>query len=502
MIVYTVDKKMKMTKGSQLQLKLHNILFYAVFIGLLVLLAYGSKIYKFEADWTAGNRNTLTQASQKLLGRLEQPLKLIAYIPDDPALHEELKLVISKYQRFKKNTTLEFVNPDLQPAKAKSAGIIYTGQVAVHLGNKHEIIEAIDEQTILQALHRLSRDKDRVITFITGHGERDPHSPQSTGLSMLTDNLTRLGFKIQTHHLVSTQSVPTNNDILVLAAAKTDLLVGELKLIQDYVKQGGKLLWLHDPDSSQTLMPLADQLGLLVYQGTVIDANQELQQLLGIDNAAVVPVLEYTKSAITKGIETQTLFPFSTMIAEDFDVKGKLDMIWEYHVFLSSLETTWLENGDMVKVLSFNPEEDERQGPIPLAVSLTRTLANPEQVIPPQNNSDNTESTKNSDKQNAVIASSDTDGTIREQRIIVIGDSDFLANAFIGYGANLELAKNIFNWLGQDDTLLNIPSQTAQDTRLEISDTLLISLSFFFLILLPLGLIIVGTLIWLRRKKS
>lgn len=458
---------MKITRHSHRDLKLYNALFYILFFAVVLLLGYVSKTYKFEADWTAGNRNTLTETTQNILAKLDKPLKFIAYIPDDPALQEELKLLVDKYKRFKADTSLEIVNPDLQPAKAKNAGVTYTGQVILHLGDKQESVEAIDEQTIVQTLYRLSREKQRVITFLSGHNERNPFSPQSTGISSLSDVLSRQGFEVQSHNLISTQAIPNNTDILVIAAPQTAYLEGEIKIIQAYIKAGGKLLWLHDPDSSDSLTPLADQLGILVHTGTIVDANQELQQLLGIRNAAVIPVIDYTRSSITKGIDRQTLFPFSTMIEEDFDAKIKADMLWQYNAFLNTMPTSWLEKGDInSSTLIFEVEKDDRQGPIPLGLSLSKV------------------------KDDA------------QQRIIVMGDSDFLLNSFIGYGANLDLARNIFNWLGQDDGLLNLPTQIGEDIHLELSDNLLISLSFFFLILLPLALIVTGSLIWIRRQKS
>jgi ABC-type uncharacterized transport system involved in gliding motility auxiliary subunit len=117
---------MKITTRSQRQLKWHNILFYLLFITVIISLGYLSHTYKFEADWTASNRNTLTETSQTLLNNLHKPLKFIAYIPDEPALHAEIKMLVSKYQRFKADTQIEFINPDLQPDQAKKAGVTYT----------------------------------------------------------------------------------------------------------------------------------------------------------------------------------------------------------------------------------------------------------------------------------------------------------------------------------------------------------------------------------------
>ena len=463
---------MKMTRSSHTQITIQNTIFYILFIGFIGVLGYLSYQYKFSADWTFNNRNTLTENTQKLLKTLQQPLKFIAFVPDDPVLHQEISNVVNKYKRFKADTYLEFINPDLDPAKAKHAGVNYAGQLAVYLGNKHELIESTDEQTIATTLLRLSRNKQRFVVFLEGHGERSPFDQQSNGFSIITETLEKQGFKIQAHNLIRTQSIPNNTDILVIASPKKDLLDGEIKIIQDYLKKGGKLLWLQDPDATQSLQALADQLGILVYQGTIVDANIELQQMLGIKNAAAVPVIDYGRSPITKNLQIQTLFPFSTMVEEDFDAKIKDAINWKYDTFLSSLPSSWLETGETTQSnITFDPDKGDKQGPIPLGIALRRALDN-----------DN----KKTD----------------EQRIIIIGDSDFMANSFIGYGANIDLANSLFNWLSTDDNLIEIKPQTARDIRLNISEPVLILFSIFFLIVLPLGLLLTGFIIWLKRRKA
>lgn len=89
----------------------------------------------------------------------------------------------------------------------------------------------------------------------------------------------------------------------------------------------------------------------------------------------------------------------------------------------------------------------------------------------------------------------------RQQRVVVIGDSDFLINSFIGQGVNLELATNIFNWLSADDKLLNIQVNNAPDTHFTLGETSSFMLASFFLMVLPLSLVSLGAVIWFRRRR-
>jgi ABC-type uncharacterized transport system involved in gliding motility auxiliary subunit len=73
-------------------------------------------------------------------------------------------------------------------------------------------------------------------------------------------------------------------------------------------------------------------------------------------------------------------------------------------------------------------------------------------------------------------------------------------NSYIGQGSNLDLSLNIFNWLGQDDDLVSIKSKVAPGTTIELSDTGRIALAILW-IGLPVGLLVFGTVRWLRRRK-
>ena len=85
--------------------------------------------------------------------------------------------------------------------------------------------------------------------------------------------------------------------------------------------------------------------------------------------------------------------------------------------------------------------------------------------------------------------------------MVVIGDSDFMLNSFIGLGANLDLASNTFNWLSADDNLLEVPVIRAADTTLDMSETAGFVLGTFFLFVLPIGLLLAGVWIWWRRRR-
>lgn len=472
---------MQMSKRAHRWIGLHNAIFYLLLLAAIALLGYLSNTLRFTADWTYGNRNSLAAPTTALLQSLQQPLKFVAYIPDRPDIAAQLRKTVEKYRRIKPDTQIEFVDPNLDPVRAKQDGIQYAGQLLIRLGERSEVVDNTSEQTIANAIQRLSRGGERLVVFLEGHGERNPLADTSVGMSQLVAALARNGFKVQPHNLIRTQALPANATFVVIAAPQQDLTAGEVAILQKYVENGGNLLWLHDPGGLRGLQPLEELLGIHIHDGTVVDANQTLQALLGINHPAVVPVVDYSNAEVVRKLAgMQTLFPFATVVERDPQAEAKEGgLAWQADEFLMTLPTSWLESsGTLEGAVKFDEGSNDKAGPVPLGVTLVREVA-----------ADSKEGQK------------EAEGKGREQRVAVLGDSDFMLNALLAQGANLDLATNLFNWLSADDNLLHIPLIRAPDTELNLSETSGIVIGVFFLVVLPLGLLLAGVWIWWRRRS-
>ena len=122
----------------------------------------------------------------------------------------------------------------------------------------------------------------------------------------------------------------------------------------------------------------------------------------------------------------------------------------------------------------FNSANGDIAGPVTIAVALHRT---------------------------SNSARSFTNSKPQTQRIVVVGDSDFLADTYIGAGANLTLGLNIFNWLIGDDDFVSVEVNVSPDTKLVLNDTQLMIIAFGFFLIIPIVLLLIGFRIWFKRKK-
>ena len=88
----------------------------------------------------------------------------------------------------------------------------------------------------------------------------------------------------------------------------------------------------------------------------------------------------------------------------------------------------------------------------------------------------------------------------RDQRIVVVGSGSFLANAYSGNGGNIDLGINMVNWLANEEKLIAIQPRAVKDSAIVLSKTRLAIISGRFLLAVPALLMLVGGVLWWRRR--
>ena len=456
---------MKVTIKSKRQIRLQNILFVLLFLLVVGLLAWLSQRYQYQADWTANNRNTLSAASVSVLEQMPEPIQVSAFTADSGAMRQHIADLLGRYQRYKKSLELEFINPDTEPDKVRQLGIRVDGELLLEYQGRSEQIVELNEQAITNALQRLSRAAERWIVFVEGHGERSPFGKANHDLQTWAQQLEAKGFHLQGLNLATAALVPDNASILVVAGPRVSFLPGEVKLIEDYISRGGNLLWLADPGGMFGLEPLAEQLGVNFEPGVIVDPTA---QMFSINDPTFAIVGDYGLHPVVEGFGVLTIFPRAAGVT--VEPQGQ----WQTDGFLYTTERSWSETGVLAGEIGFD-ELDDVAGPLSLAAAVTRSLDS-----------------------EAV----DNDAESKQQRILVVGDGDFLSNAYLGNGGNLDLGMNMVNWLSRDDQLIAVPTKTALDSSLNLSRTASMVIGFGFLMFLPTVLLLTGLGIWLKRRKA
>lgn len=460
---------MRLSKHSRLQLNIQKFIFLLLFISSISMLAWITDHYNYQFDLTENKRHSLSSNSIDLLEKLDREVIVHAYTNDD-VTQKAIQEIIARYQQVKSDFSLRLLNPDIDIAEAQQDGIVMDKPFAfvIYYNDRMEQIASLSEHAISNALLRLNRRDNQTVVFLTGHGERELEGKDNRAYTTLRKRLIELGFNLRTSNLLEAP-IDSDTKLLVIAAAEKDYLDGEIEQIKRYLVAGGNLLWLTDPGESAGLIPLATSLGLQLQDGVIVDNNTDLRRTLNIASPAIIPVTEYFPHNITNSIKYNTLFPLARGISP-LTNEASVDN-WQAFALFNSFGKSWTETGGLTDEMAFSSADGDVAGPITIAVALTRQPA-----------------------------TSETSNTAT-QRAVVIGDSDFLADSYIGAGANLNLGINIFNWLIGDDDLISVEVTPARDTRLELDDTQLMIIAFGFFLILPIALLIIGFRIWYIRKN-
>ncbi|MFC1750025.1 GldG family protein [Pseudomonadota bacterium] len=461
---------MKVTAKSRRQIKLQNIVFVLLFLGAVGLLAWVSKQYSYQADWTANARNTLSSASIDLLKEIKGEVRVQVFSSDVGPLRKRIANLIERYQRYKSDFKLEFINPDVEPELVRELGITIDGELLLHYQGRQEKVSAWDEQSITNALQRLMRSDERWLVFVEGHGERSPFGEANHDLSSWAQELSVKGFSLQGINLATQGMIPDNTSVLVIAGPQVDFLPGEVAMIEAYLIRGGSLLWLTDPDGLYGLDVVAELLGVTPEPGVIVDPTA---QMFAINDPTFTIVGDYGMHPVTRNFDVLTIFPRAVGLS--FETALDQQSGWQGDAFLTTSERGWSETGVMAGEIEFN-DMDDVPGPLTVGISLTRSVARGD--------------------------GDDSGDVSREQRVVVVGDGDFISNTYLGNGGNLALGMNMVNWLSQDDQLISIPVKTAVDGSLTLSQAHSLIIGFGFLLVLPLSLLGGGVAVWLKRRKA
>jgi len=439
--------------------RLESLLFHVLLIAAVGLIAWLSMRYEAQWDWSATARNTLSETSQQMLTRLDAPLRVTSFAPENNVLRQGISEIIERYQRYKPDVELVFLNPERHPEQVRQLGITLSGELLLEYEGRSETLRKITEQALSNAIQRLALQQAHWVVPITGHGERNLAGAANFDLGDFGKELKNKGFQLQSLDIVTASEIPSNTSLLVIASPRVDYLPSEVEQIGEFIARGGNLLWLSDPGGQHGLEPLAKELGIQFLPGTIVDANASS---LKIQDPAVALVPEYSQHPATKGFELLTIYPHAAAVSI-------LDTRWNAAPLLTTLPRTWNETGPIKGEVSRDQRLGEVAGPLHIGIALTREIID--------------------------------EATTRQQRILVIGDGDFLSNAYLGNGGNLNLGLNLVRWLTREERLLNIPAKTASDLSLNLSHTATLVIGFGFLVVLPLGFIATGMIIWWRRRR-
>lgn len=453
---------MKNNKKHLIQLWIQDSSFVILLLLMFAFITYCAYQYDYFQDVTHNKYNTTSDDSIAILNRMKAPINIKAFVTDDHAYRDNIRHFINKYRRTKSNIELTFINPATESTIAQEFSAKVNGELVVEYQNRTEhILPPYQEEDFTNLLMHLAKSGQKHILVLDANDERDFSGKRSHDMGLFGQEIISKGYTLSTGTLP--EKITSSNDLPLLVIAGTqNNATSQAEKIKHYIDAGANLIWLIDNGNLGELSEVANHLGLVVSAGVVIDSA--LAKFGG--NPTATYAAQYGDHPATKQFKVRTLFPEARQVK----AYGTYQNGWKVQDLVHVAPNGWLENSSFTSANkktppTFNPKEDVA-GPINIALAMERTYED------------------------------------KGQRIVIVGNVDFLSNQFIKQGGNLELGLNMIHWLTGDNIYLKIPPKTTKDAYLNINADSHYKIVFmFFQILLPLIILTLGmTHWWLRRK--
>lgn len=456
------------------------LLFAALGLVLLGLLAFLSTRYTHRFDWTEQRVNTLSDQSLSLLRGLQEDVTLTAFFrPQDSMLARDL---LERYEQAGDRLSVRFVDPNQRPDLIEANGIdpadLAQGLILVTAGEHSISVRHFDESQITNALLKLTRQGGRKVYFLDGHNERkisaadapapsagapDPDVESPNGLAGFGRAAAAL--RNETHVvepllLATSPEVPEDAGVVVVAGPTRPLFEPEREALDRYLARGGALLVMVDPRAQTNLYEDLSRWGANVGDDVVVDP------VMSVNRQPTAPVAEsYAEDHPIGELLSRTVFSMARSVSVDPQHEGLAPLV------LTSA-SAWAERDldEWMKTGRARQDPEDLAGPLPLAV-----VGRPRVEV---------------------------DDPEKQPRLVVFGDSNFATNELIDAFSNRDLLLNSVNWLLGDVEQISVRPNVSRTSTVTLTAGQLQGIQYFSLFVLPEGIALVGVFAWWTRRRG
>jgi ABC-type uncharacterized transport system involved in gliding motility auxiliary subunit len=452
-------------KARQTKYAAYATTYILVVLAVVVVANYLANRYNKSYDATANKRYSLSNETKKIVDGLKQDAT-ITYFNASTRFSEGRDL-LDEYSALSPKVHVKYVDPVKEPMLARQAGIRSEGTATVQVGDHTEIASDMTEEGITGAFIRDIKGNTRTVCFVTGSGEHQIDDTSRDGESKLKDLLARDSYQTQSINLLQNAAVPADCTAIVIAGPTGNYEQPEVDAIKNFVENGGRAFFMLDPPlkmgpstigDNDALSALLESWGVTPDKDLVLDLNP-IGQIAGL-GPQVPLVTNYGPHPIVADMKgTATGFPLSRSLTVAAGAKTTVDKLFESSP--SSLATTNLSSASV----SVN-DPNNKKGPFPLAAAGSYNTGKPNS----------------------------------EGRFVVVGNSIWASNRFIGFNGNGDLATNAINWLCSDEDLISIRPKAPEDRRITMTTGQLAMVRIISQFVLPLIVICGGIFVWWKRR--
>lgn len=476
----------------------------SVFIGIILLVNAISYTNSQQWDVTGLSQYVLTSQTKEVLANLDQEVEVIQFfVPDDPIGGTDYaSSLLEKYQIYTDKLTVKTIDPDIHPETAREYGvkeyhelfyqmfgisaqsIVFTGdygQRIIIIPPSLSMFVEDAEHDFTSAILEVTGTVQKAAYFVTGHGEVDISDTSAAGYSTANEGLRDNLYKTMSINLLTEGAVPDDASVLIIAAPQAALSSAEMEIIEEYLERDGRLMILVNPDSPENFQQLLQSWGVAIQQGYVwvsgtsyvASIGQDCPKLSKYQNFFGFTTLYFPGAAgLTAPLEGYTI----GLVGSEDDPEP----VWiseERVIQISALaitgENSWLETSGYGTEPQFDEGVDV-EGPLVIGYLVESVRI----------------------EESGDELSAEPDGP----SLLVMGDSDFANNTHIRNDNNSDFFLTSIEYITAGTELISMDRKVLQSRPLIIGPEANSFITISSIGLLPLLLLITGTIVWWRRR--
>jgi ABC-type uncharacterized transport system involved in gliding motility auxiliary subunit len=464
----------------------NSFLMVAIFLAILAIVNFLLNRHYGRIDLSEAGSYSLSPQTIAVVKGLKDEIKVSAFYKEKSPSEAQAKDLFENYRYYSPAFRYDFIDPDKNPAIARRYGITEYDTVVVEAirtspsvpglnppeakETKREetpsvTLRTLNEQELTGAIVRVTRSTKKVVYFSEGHGERGLDDTSRGGFSQVKAALEKQGFSVKKLLLLSEPKVPEDAAALLIAGPQKPYLDQEIQSIEAYLKRGGQLFVLIDPQSGSGLEGLLSRFGVSLKNDIIFDPFSRL--FGGSYNIPIVNPGSYARHDLTKDFNLPTFYPLARSVSPEQD-KGR---DFSFQAVVQTSPNSWATSKVEGPPEEFNPARD-RKGPVTIGATVTA-------------------------KEDAA----DLSEAGKKARLAVFGDSDFATNNYFQAAGNGDLFLSVVSWLAQEGDLISIRPKEAKTSTLMLTARQGSLLFYIPVVILPMAVFTTGISIWRRRRR-
>lgn len=436
-----------------------------IFLILLILIFVNYLGFKnsYERDLSKEKVHTLSDQTKTILRDLKKPVTFTLFSKREH--WDSILFLLRLYKNSNNNILINAVDIELSPQVARAQNLTQFPAVMIDDGTKKVFVTLIDELNLTNGFLKLSSTKQVLIYYSIGHGEIEMENKMESGASYFYEMMKSANYNLNPIFLAKMSEIPKDCDLLLLIGPADGFLPNEIKILDNYLKNGGRLLLTYSPDfKGDRLKSLRE---LLVKYGVKINNDIVVDQLSTVHGAdATVPVIEKFSSThkIMEKFKGTIIFPMASSI--DFIQTPGIKA--ETLVSSSAFPGSWAE-------------QDLGQVRLGKAVYDAKDHKGPSTLV--------------------GIISDETGADDLKTKIAIFTSSSFLINGYASQGPNFNLLLNTVDWLVGNEGIMSLNRPMVTHERIMMSSPQIGTIFYFSVVFLPLIFLVLSFYFYRRKLK-